>query len=253
MTCVGQKSEKGYQALNRRERRVCFQRLSYSFKGLIMKLNFKGFFKAAGLFPLALMLSGCISYALVSHTAKGSSGKYQSQSDTITGLSQAKDSNGTKGYVFVGESLEYLITDGADDIVKMLNDPALNRHNIQVADDARFVLNAGKKKFTGTISLYYYWNNEEEKALATHYGFACGVQHCTRSLENLKGTIHEKNKNMDYSKVMAFYHPFKVRFYEYYSPRGIPDGVSAALLPVTVTLDIITAPLQFLVVYAVNQ
>ncbi|EJE69521.1 hypothetical protein ECO9602_12589, partial [Escherichia coli O111:H8 str. CVM9602] len=25
-----------------------------------MKLNFKGFFKAAGLFPLALMLSGCI-------------------------------------------------------------------------------------------------------------------------------------------------------------------------------------------------
>ena len=178
-----------------------------------MKLNFKGFFKAAGLFPLALMLSGCISYALVSHTAKGSSGKYQSQSDTITGLSQAKDSNGTKGYVFVGESLDYLITDGADDIVKMLNDPALNRHNIQVADDARFVLNAGKKKFTGTISLYYYWNNEEEKALATHYGFAC----------------------------------------EYYSPRGIPDGVSAALLPVTVTLDIITAPLQFLVVYAVNQ
>ncbi|EFJ0633576.1 hypothetical protein A3N26_003746, partial [Escherichia coli] len=127
------------------------------------------------------------------------------------------------------------------------------RHNIQVADDARFVLNAGKKKFTGTISLYYHWNNEEEKALATHYGFACGVQHCTRSLENLKGTIHEKNKNMDYSKVMAFYHPFKVRFYEYYSPRGIPDGVSAALLPVTVTLDIITAPLQFLVVYAVNQ
>lgn len=73
-----------------------------------MKLNFKGFFKAAGLFPLALMLSGCISYALVSHTAKGSSGKYQSQSDTITGLSQAKDSNGTKGYVFVGESLDTL-------------------------------------------------------------------------------------------------------------------------------------------------
>ncbi len=110
-----------------------------------MKLNFKGFFKAASLFPLALMLSGCISYALVSHTAKGSSGKYQSQSDTITGLSQAKDSNGTKGYVFVGESLDYLITDGADDIVKMLNDPALNRHNIQVANDARFVLNAGKR------------------------------------------------------------------------------------------------------------
>ncbi|MBB6976833.1 hypothetical protein HEN91_007550, partial [Escherichia coli] len=75
----------------------------------------------------------------------------------------------------------------------------------------------------------------------------------TKSVSWQHHPIHEKNKNMDYSKVMAFYHPFKVRFYEYYSPRGIPDGVSAALLPVTVTLDIITAPLQFLVVYAVNQ
>lgn len=95
-----------------------------------MKLNLKGFFKAASLFPLALMLSGCISYAVFCLKKKGTSGKYQSQSDTITGLSQAKDSNGTKGYVFVGESLDYLITDGADDIVKMLNDPELNRHNI---------------------------------------------------------------------------------------------------------------------------
>ena len=62
---------------------------------------------------------------LGSHTASRSSGKYQSQSDTITGLSQAKDSNGTKSYVFVGESLDYLITDGGDDIVKMLNDQHL--------------------------------------------------------------------------------------------------------------------------------
>ncbi|MDO7969573.1 hypothetical protein EXW06_16115, partial [Enterococcus faecium] len=70
MTCVGQKSEKGYQALNRWERRVCFQLLSYSFKGLIMKLNFKGFFKAAGLFPLARMPSGCSSYAVFCQNTK---------------------------------------------------------------------------------------------------------------------------------------------------------------------------------------
>ncbi|MGQ7109825.1 FCD domain-containing protein, partial [Escherichia sp. TWPC-MK] len=31
---VGQKSEKGYQALNRRERRVCFQRLSIAISSL---------------------------------------------------------------------------------------------------------------------------------------------------------------------------------------------------------------------------
>lgn len=55
-----------------------------------MKLNFKGFFKAAGLFPLALMLSGCISYALVSHTAKGSSGKYQSSQTPSLGYRRQK-------------------------------------------------------------------------------------------------------------------------------------------------------------------
>ncbi|HFV6002995.1 TPA: hypothetical protein ACH9VX_003334, partial [Escherichia coli] len=113
-----------------------------------MKLNFKGFFKAASLFPLALMLSGCISYALVSNTGNKTSGTYKYQSDTITGLSLAKDSNGTKGYVFVGESLDYLITDGGDDVVVMLNDPAINRHNIQTANDAIFVIESGKKEFT---------------------------------------------------------------------------------------------------------
>ncbi|STJ05094.1 putative lipoprotein [Escherichia coli] len=33
-----------------------------------MKLNFKGFFKAAGLFPLALMLSGCMDLPLYFQT-----------------------------------------------------------------------------------------------------------------------------------------------------------------------------------------
>ncbi|HFV4681241.1 TPA: hypothetical protein ACH9N7_002814 [Escherichia coli] len=218
-----------------------------------MKLNFKGFFKASSLFPLALMLSGCISYALVSNTGNKTSGTYKYQSDTITGLSLAKDSNGTKGYVFVGESLDYLITDGGDDVVVMLNDPAINRHNIQTANDAIFVIESGKKEFTGKISLYYNWTTEEDKALVIHYGFACGVQNCTWTLENLKGTIHEKNKKMDYSNVMAFYHPFKVGFYKRYSSGGIPKGAVNALLPVTLTLDIITSPLQLIAASAVSK
>ncbi len=218
-----------------------------------MKLNCKGLFKFFGLFSLALMLSGCLSYALVSNTGKRTSGTYQYQSDTIRGLSLAKDSNGTKGYVFVGESLDYLITDGGDDVVVMLNDPAINRHNIHTADDAIFVIESGEKKFTGKISLYYNWTTEEEKALAIHYGFACGVQNCTWTLENLKGTIHEKNKKMNYSNVMAFYHPFKVVFYKRYSSGGIPKGAVNALLPVTLTLDIITSPLQLIVASSVSK
>ncbi|MCU7310150.1 hypothetical protein N6N71_16280 [Escherichia albertii] len=218
-----------------------------------MLLNFNGLLKSASLFLLTLMLSGCISFALVSNAGKRTSGTYKYQSDTITGLSLAKDSNGTKGYVFVGESLDYLITDGGDDVVVMLNDPAINRHNIQVANDAIFVIESGKKKFTGKISLYYNWATEEDKALAIHYGFACGVQNCTWTLENMKGSIHEKNKKMDYSKVMAFYHPFKVGFYKRYSSGGIPDGAVNTLLPVTLTLDVITSPLQLIVASAMSK
>lgn len=140
-----------------------------------MKLNFKGFFKVVGLFLLALMFLGCILYVLVFYIVKGSLGKYQSQLDIIIGLSQVKDSNGIKGYVFVGESLDYFIIDGVDDIVKMFNNLVFNRYNIQVVDDVRFVLNVGKKKFIGIISFYYYWNNEEEKVLVMYYGFVCGV------------------------------------------------------------------------------
>lgn len=58
-------------------------------------------------------------------------------------------------------------------------------------------------------------------------------------MENLKGIIYEKNKNMDYLKVMVFYYLFKVWFYEYYLFRGILDGVFVVLLLVIVMLDII--------------
>ncbi len=58
---------------------------------------------------------------------------------------------------------------------------------------------------------------------------------------------------------MAFYHPFKVRFYEYYSP--IENICMYFLRKSSITASDcyagqyrnIMAPLQFLVVYAVNQ
>lgn len=62
---------------------------------------------------------------LVSNTASRPHAE-QWRSDTIKGLSLAEDSNGTKGYVFVGESLDYLLTTGGGEVVKMLNDPAIH-------------------------------------------------------------------------------------------------------------------------------
>lgn len=176
-----------------------------------MKLNFKGFFKAAGLCSLAFALTGCITWGLVSNTASPSHAE-QWRSDTIKGLSLAEDSNGTKGFVFVGESLDYLLTNGGDEVVKMLNDPAIHGERITVSENAKFILSGSNKKFSGAITLYYDWNNEEDKALATQYGFICDTRRCTWALDGLKGSIHQKNKKADYSNVMVFHQPLRWDF-----------------------------------------
>ena len=116
-----------------------------------MKLNFKGFFKAAGLCSLAFALTGCITWGLVSNTASRPHAE-QWRSDTIKGLSLAEDSNGTKGYVFVGESLDYLLTTGGGEVVKMLNDPAIHGERITVSDNAKFILSSSDTNFSGSTS-----------------------------------------------------------------------------------------------------
>ncbi|EMM7648950.1 hypothetical protein RL847_001927 [Escherichia coli] len=211
-----------------------------------MKLNLKGFFKAASLCSLAFALTGCITAGLVFNTASPPHAE-QWRSDTIKGLSLAEDSNGTKGYVFVGESLDYLLTTGGDEVVNMLNDPAIHGERITVSDNAKFILSSSNKNFSGAITLYYDWNNEEDNALATQYGFICDTRRCTWMLDGLKGSIHQKNKKADYSNVMVFHQPFTVGFYEYKATDGVPRGLVNALLPVTLTLDIVTSPLQFLI------
>lgn len=143
---------------------------------------------------LAFALTGCITWGLVSNTASRPHAE-QWRSDTIKGLSLAEDSNGTKGYVFVGESLDYLLTTGGGEVVKMLNDPAIHGERITVSDNAKFILSSSNKKFSGAITLYYDWNNEEDKALATQYGFICDTRRCTWMLDGLKGSIHQKNKS----------------------------------------------------------
>ncbi len=40
---------------------------------------------------------------------------------------------------FVGESLDYLLTTGGDEVVKMLNDPAIHGERITVSDNAKFI------------------------------------------------------------------------------------------------------------------
>ncbi|EFN9755644.1 hypothetical protein RCM09_08540 [Escherichia marmotae] len=211
-----------------------------------MQLNFQGFIKAACLCSLAFALTGCLTAGLLFNTASPPHAE-QWRSDSIKGLSLAKDSNGTKGYVFVGESLDYLLTTGGGEVVKMLNDPAIHGEKITVSDNVKFILSSGDTNFSGAITLYYDWDNEEDKALATQYGFVCDTQRCTWMLDGLKGSIHQKNKKADYSNMMVFHQPFTVGFYAYKATDGVPRGLANALLPVTLTLDIVTSPLQFLI------
>lgn len=76
----------------------------------------------------------------------------------------------------------------------MLNDPAIHGERITVSDNAKFILSSSNKNFSGAITLYYDWNNEEDKALATQYGFICDTRRCTWMLDGLKAQSTRKIK-----------------------------------------------------------
>ncbi|MEN1245687.1 hypothetical protein AAIH07_34115, partial [Pseudomonas aeruginosa] len=77
----------------------------------------------------------------------------------------------------------------------MLNDPAIHGERITVSDNAKFILSSSNKNFSGAITLYYDWNNEEDKALATQYGFICDTRRCTWMLDGLKGLEMKYHSN----------------------------------------------------------
>ncbi|MCZ5703520.1 hypothetical protein O5462_06935 [Escherichia coli] len=211
-----------------------------------MKLNFKGFFKAAGLCSLAFALTGCITwdwFPILQAVHMPSNGG-QTRLRVYRWL---KTVTVRKAMFLLVNRWTILLTTGGGEVVKMLNDPAIHGERITVSDNAKFILSSSNKKFSGAITLYYDWNNEEDKALATQYGFICDTRRCTWMLDGLKGSIHQKNKKADYSNVMVFHQPFTVGFYEYKATDGVPRGLVNALLPVTLTLDIVTSPLQFLI------
>ncbi|MCU6681194.1 hypothetical protein M8320_04095 [Leclercia sp. H6W5] len=127
----------------------------------------------------------------------------------------------------------------------MLQDPAFDRRNLEVVNPAKFIIRRSIKQFDGSLSLKYSPKSEEERKAAKAYGFACSKQTCSMPLYDLKGTIHQKNDKQDYSQILTFYHPFKLGFYEY-KTSGLSQGVGKALLPFTITLDIVTSPLQLI-------
>ncbi|MEQ5393486.1 hypothetical protein ABN236_15565 [Proteus sp. fly-1013] len=194
------------------------------------------------------ILSGCFSFGLLYTT--GRDPEYQKSnwgSDTIIALSLANDINGNTGWVFVGENFDYLLSSGVDNMVSMLKDPVIFRDRIIVEQQAQFVIDPKRKEFSGRMELNYHCTEEKDKMAIIKYGFSCNdnTKMCSILIQNLVGTIHKKNKEQDITYLMQFYHPFKVEFYQYkqnfFGPRS-----ARVLLPVTLALDIVTSPLQYL-------
>ncbi|ECC3553474.1 hypothetical protein AU825_14535 [Salmonella enterica subsp. salamae] len=194
-------------------------------------------------------LSGCISFGLMLATNKSDNFHESTwKSDTVTALSLGKDSNGKTGWVFVGKHFDYLLTQGGDNVVKLLKDEAIHRDKMRVQDGVKFLIDTDKKEFTGEVDLTYAWVDEKDKLAALDYGFTCAdsAVNCMLSVTGLKGTIHQKNKDQSAAQQLSFYHPFTVEFYQYqHSMSGAKLG--RVLLPVTLALDIVTMPLQLLI------
>ena len=178
-----------------------------------MNANYARIIKTLLALSLSAMLSGCFSIVLAVNSKPGRQLK-EWKSDTVTGLSLAQDSAGTQGYVFVGKEFDYLLTSGVDNIVSLLKSPDIDRRDLQVSNVAKFIINNDKKQFTGELTLQYRWKTQEAKQTAIRYGFACSASLCLQKLSDLKGSVHKKNDQQDYSQALVFYHPFKVAFYQ---------------------------------------
>lgn len=210
-------------------------------------INFN-FIRLLFLLLFCSVLSGCLSTSLFFVTEQDR-GTHRSDwgADTITALSLASDSNGNTGWVFVGKHYDYLLTEGGDNAVNILKDPTLFRDKITVKNTAEFIISSEDKKFDGSMELIYHWSKSKDKFAAMDYGFSCQKNEisCSLLINNLVGTIHQKNKEQDVAYLLQFYHPFEVSFYEY-KPDLIAPKAARVLLPVTLAIDVVTLPLQFL-------
>lgn len=194
------------------------------------------------------VLSGCLSFNLMLATDhEADYRKSDWGADTIIALSLANDTNGNTGWVFVGEKFDYLLSSGGDNIVSILKDPVILRDKITVKKPTQFIIDPKRKEFSGKIQLHYRWTNSEDRDAILNYGFTCNDSSriCLLLIKDLAGTIHKKNKDQDITYLMQFYHPVKVEFYQY---KSNPFGPKTArvLLPVTLALDVVTLPLQYL-------
>lgn len=213
------------------------------------------FLKRMVVFVAVLSVSSCVltsklnSY--VNHT-EYSEKKYTT--DDVLGLSLGVDNVGRKGWVFVGKNFDYFLTYGGDDIVAVLVSGKIDRHNLflglSLPDKTIFRIDPSGKSFEGSIDVTYNYVNgdkvSEVAAFLKEKGFVCGKANCVYSNKFIHGEIHKKSVNQDNSKVIMFYHPVSIGFYQINEKANPMRATSAVLYPFAVVGDIVSAPLQLI-------
>lgn len=196
---------------------------------------------------LVAMLSGCHTWLLSRAVQSNEWQSRQVASDEIRGFSQGIDSNSQKGWVFIGENFDYLLTEGGNKIAELLKDSDIDRHKLSVAGSPYFTISKNKKNFRGALNLVYQYTEEDdgqktlEKLQAKGFNCSANKKQCSISFNSLAGSIHQKKENQDSSKILMFYHPFNVTFYANGS-----ISLARGLYPVTIALDAVTLPLQLI-------
>lgn len=201
---------------------------------------------ASILFITSLFLGGCNTSGLNDSINNEESHNYAFSSDKIIGLSAGISHEDQKGWVFIGEHFDYLVTTGVNGIVTLLKNKNIDTSRITISSPPNFIID-DDNEFTGEMTITYDYPEHDQalKLALISSGFNCDVDamrlHCWSKILRLKGSIHNKNKSEDTGKIIYFHNPFTVTFYK-------NSGYSAkrALFPVAIAADIVTFPIQLI-------
>lgn len=197
---------------------------------------------------LILFTTGCTTSMLNEHIQSTESGRTKYDSDKIVGLALGQDSTHQRGWVFIGEHFDYLLTSGGEGIVELLKSKDIDRQLIEIRNVGQFYISKDHLTFSGDIHLGYNKRdiNARTQQVLQDNGFSCDGDEqkpgpCYAHFGSLKGSIHQKNKTQNNADIVFFYKPFTVTFY---ADNGL--SASRALYPVTIAIDVVTSPLQLL-------
>lgn len=198
------------------------------------------------------VLTGCLSASALQQTTRQVEGKV-AVTDSILALGRPDDGfrkylNNDKAVVFLGKQNTYLILKGGETLLAIAQE--LNAEDITVIEDSR-QLYIQNRAVWGVINLAYDTNKSEQdlskvQVVLGRIGFKVTVNPGVYQIAvQVQGSV---NPPFDF-KGLPFNNLLKSRALIFRSPpttEKTPEIQKAALLPFTVAVDVLTAPVQLL-------